>query len=246
MKCLIAISTCYDFETNGSNNAMRETWLPDVKNFPDLEYRFFVGKGQGAENQLLVGELPADMVFLPEVEDGYGTLTYKTKASLIWAHERGYDFIFRCFPDTYVRLDRLMASGFEAYDYFGDFNGNPDVNMLEHGRAQNYAVGGPGYWLSKRAYQLLLDKPVLGIWKDSVTPYTEDLWTGNLLGRTFIGQLPPMDPPLKYFDDRHRFINKGSRYFATKQNPVISLHLSNPDRYSKDKMYKAHEAYLNS
>src|SRR5947209_1793552 len=115
MRCLIAISSCYDFERNGNNHALRDTWLPDVAKVPDLDYKFFMGFGQGAES----AELPSDCVFLPDVEDGYGTLTYKTRASLNWAHERSYDFVFRCFPDTYVRVDRLMRSGFEAYDYFG-------------------------------------------------------------------------------------------------------------------------------
>jgi hypothetical protein len=246
VKCLIAISTCYDFEKNGSNDALRETWLPDVGKFPELDYRLFVGRGQGAEDHLLMDELPRDMILLPDVEDDYGHLTYKTRASLRWAHAQNYDFVFRCFPDSYVRVDRLMNCGFTENDYHGDFRGDAKVNALEHGRAQNYASGGPGYWLSKRAYSLLVDKPILGVWKDNLTPYVEDLWTGNWLGRTFIGQLPAMDPPLKYFDDQHRFINHGSRFWPTKQNDVITSHLSCPERYTKDKMYSAHQAFLNS
>jgi len=236
MKYLIAISSCYDFEKNGSNDAMRETWLPDVGKFPGLEYRFFFGYGQGAESADLLG----DCILLPEVPDDYGHLTYKTRDSLKWAHERDFDFVLRAFPDTYIRVDRLMASGFRDFDYWGDFRGDASVNMLEHGRAQNYASGGPGYWLSKRAYSLLIDFPVLGVWRDELTPYVEDLWVGNVLGRTFIGQLPAMNPPLKYFDDQHRFVNRGSRYWPTPKNDVISSHLSCPDRYTKETMYAAH------
>jgi len=234
-KYLIAISSCYDFEKNGSNDALRETWLRDFVKFPGLHFRFFMGFGQGAES----AQLNYDSVLLPDVPDDYGHLTYKTRASLRWAGENDYDFVFRCFPDTYVRLDRLMSCGFEDYDYYGDFRGDPSTNEVTHQRAQNYASGGPGYWLSKRAYSLLLDAPILGVWRDEITPYTEDLWTGNILGRH-------LDIKLKYFDDTKRFINRGSRScgWPTPSNQIITSHLSCPDHpYTKDRMYAAHQVW---
>ncbi len=237
MRVLIAISSCYDFERNGNNQAMRDTWLPDLA---FLNYRFFFGYGQGAE----LGEIPGDAVFLPDVPDDYGHLTYKTQASLRWAAERNYDFVFRCFPDTYVRVDRLMSSGFEDHDYHGDFRSEeggltqstPRVHRPTLQEAQNYASGGPGYWLSKRAYSLLLDAPILGLWRDELMVYVEDMWVGNILGRH-------LEVPLKYFDDTHRFINKGSNFWPTPKNQVISSHLSCPDRYDKRMMYAAHEIW---
>ena len=235
MRCLIAISSCYEYERNGNNNAMRETWLPDIRRFKDLHYRFFVGVGQGAEHTVT----PADCILLRDVPDDYGNLTYKTQSSLRWAHRHEYDFVFRCFPDTYCRVDRLMSCGFEQYDYYGDFRGDPSTNEVSHQRAQNYASGGPGYWISKRAYELLLHAPVLGVWRDEITPYTEDLWTGNILGRH-------LDLHLRYFDDTHRFINRGSRYWPRKDNIAITAHLSCPDHpYTKDRMYAAHAHWRN-
>lgn len=47
MKTLIAISTCRKFETDGSNAAIRETWLRDALP-PGFDYRFFVGRGDGS------------------------------------------------------------------------------------------------------------------------------------------------------------------------------------------------------
>jgi len=235
VKYLIAISSCYDFEKNGNNNAMRETWLPDIVHFPGLQYRFFMGHGQGAQS----AELNPDSVFLADVPDDYGHLTYKTRSSLRWAAEHGYDFVFRCFPDTYVRLDRLMTCGFTEHDYYGDFRGDPSTNEVTHQRAQNYASGGPGYWLSKRAYTLLLDAPVLGVWRDEITPYTEDLWTGNILGRH-------LDVKLRYFDDTRRFMNRGSRSCAwpAPSNDIITAHLSCPDHpYTTDRMFRAHRIW---
>jgi hypothetical protein len=228
MRYLIAISSCYDFEKSASNDAMRETWLPDVGKFPGLEYRFFFGYGQGAET----AQLPADCILLPDVEDGYGTLTYKTLSSLRWAHENNFDFVFRCFPDCYVRVDRLMACGFETVDYIGDFRGDPSTNEVTHQRAQNYASGGAGYFLSRRAFEIAMHGPVLGIWRDEITPYAEDLVIGNLLGRSSI--------PLKYRDLTSRFINRGSHNYPRPDNDFITAHLSCPDKYSVDFMHSAH------
>lgn len=235
MKSLIAISSCGDFESNGNNQALRETWLNDLSPYSRLHYKFFFGVGQNAP------ELE-DSVILSDVPDDYGHLTYKTRASLRWAHAEGYEYVFRCFPDTYVRVDRLMRCGFEIADYHGDFRseegGRPDGGtgklMPTLQQAQNYASGGAGYWLSRKAFSFLLDAPVLGVWRDDLTPYVEDLWVGNILGKC--GTL------LRYFDDT-RFCNHGSRMWPNPGNDVITAHMSCPERYDKSSMYAAHAAW---
>jgi hypothetical protein len=234
LKALIAISSCGDFEANGNNQALRDTWLPDLEQF-GVDYKFFFGVGQDAP------ELP-DSIVLPDVPDDYGNLTYKTRASLRWAHAQGYDFVFRCFPDTYVQVERLMASGFAVNDYHGDFRseegGRTDGGTGEYRptlqEAQNYASGGAGYWLSRRAFEFLLNAPVTGVWRDDLTPYVEDLWVGNILGKCGL--------TLNYFDDR-RFCNHGSRMWPNPANYLITAHMSCPDRYDKTTMYAAHEAW---
>jgi hypothetical protein len=230
MKALIAISSCGDFERNGNNQAMRDTWLPQVRMFSGLDYRFFFGVGQHAR------ELD-DAIVLPDVQDDYANLTYKTRASLRWAHAQGYDFVFRCFPDTLVRVERLMAYGFEKYDYLGDFRGDvppPGVTLQQAG---DYASGGPGYWLSRRAFDLLLDAPVLGVWRDEITTFAEDLWTGRILGQHPV--------TLAYRDEQHKFVNRGSckRAWPYQNNDVISSHLSCPIAYNRSVMYAAHRAF---
>ena len=221
MKLLIAISSCYDFEKNGNNQVLRETWLPDA-----ADYKFFMGEGQGAETE----KLADDTIFLPGVDDGYGDLSKKTQHSLRWAHERGYDYVFRCFPDTYCRPERLTASGFETHDYHGDFRG-------EQCRPDNYPSGGPGYFLSRRAFELLLDAPIEGVHRVSV--YAEDLWVGQILNRH-------RDKGLKYFDDP-RFVNHGTRAAGPlRHNSLISTHLSCPDRYNSDRMREKHAEWLAS
>jgi hypothetical protein len=226
MKALIAISSCGDFESNGSNQAMRDTWLKDIAAYSSVQYKFFFGVGQNAP------QLP-DSVILPDVDDGYGFLTYKTQASLRWAHEQGYDFVFRCFPDTYVCVDRLMACPFEDFDFYGDFRGEVATAEVSLQQAQDYASGGAGYFLSRKAFSFLLDAPVLGIWRDDITPYAEDLWVGNRLG--VCGTV------LRYFSDV-RFCNHGSRFWPNPGNETVTAHMSCPDRYDKALMYAAHEA----
>jgi hypothetical protein len=222
-RCLIAISTCWDFEKNGFNAACRDTWIPEaVKNF---DVRFFVGKGQGAET----ADLPDDTVLL-DVDDGYQTLSYKTRAYLRWAHEREYPFCFGCFPDTYCVPSRLLECGFACFDYFGDFH-----DAAVRG---NYAVGGPGKFLSRKAMKCLIDAPILGVWDDAITPWAEDLWVGQILKNY---------PDLTYHDDWARFVNHGSRYFPTRGNGVITCHLSCPEPYTDTaRMYAAHNSFLYS
>ncbi len=238
MKLLIAISTCGDFERNGNNRAMRETWLADLQHFPNLTYKFFFGRGQGIDP----GSRPADGILLPDVPDDYGHLTYKTRASLRWADAAGYDFVFRCFPDTYVRVDRMMACRFNEFDYYGDFRseagGRTDGGTGEYRptlqEAQNYASGGAGYWLSRAAFVHLVNAPVLGVWRDEVTPYVEDLWVGNRLGKCGV--------KLRYFDDG-RFVNHGTAFWPDPANDAITAHLSCPGPYRKALMYGAHAAW---
>lgn len=213
MKPLIAVLTCWTFEVNGHNDALRRTWLKDAKGL--FDYKFFVGTGQGAE----AAALPPDTVFLPDVDDGQGAVTYKLRAALRWVCERDYEFVYRCFPDTYARPERLLTCGFDAHDYHGDFRG-------EHATPDNYPSGGPGNFMSRRVMELALDAPIEGPGADGkhtrVWPYADDLWFGQVLNWH-------RDKGFRYFDDT-RFINRGSRAVGPlKTNSIVATHLSCPD-----------------
>lgn len=231
MRLLVAVSTCWDWEKNGNNDVLRSCWLKDCT-AAGIDYKLFVGSGQGAENT----GLPSDTVWLSEVDDAFGDLSKKTQHSLRWAYEQQYDYVYRCFPDTYCRPERLVRCGFEANDYYGDFRG-------EHCTPDNYASGGPGYWMSRRAFELVLNAPIIGPEATGkhtrVWPYAEDLWVGQVLNwHRNLG--------LKYFDD-NRFINRGTNQAGPlASNSIISTHLSYPDRYHSGKMKEKHQAWLNS
>lgn len=238
MKYLIAISSCEAFESNGFNQAMRDTWLADLSDpqFKDIDYRFFVGHGANGFGNTSEGytkndpRCKYDMVQV-DCEDAYTHVTYKTQASLRWANEHGYDFVFRCFPDTYVRLDRLMACGFRDFDYYGDFRGSADW--------PGYASGGAGYWLSRKAYQRLLSAPILGIGRDDIMMRVEDLWVGHSLPQQHATR----------FDDQ-RFKNTRDDC-PSKDNDFVTAHLSyiscngqlKAELYNPTEMFAAHKPW---
>src|SRR5271166_901469 len=120
MKPLITISTCTAWEDDSHNEVLRQTWLKDCKD--RIEYRFFVGGDTRAKNDLINVDIPSD---------GYDHLTFKTRESHRWALAQGYDYVFQCFPDTYVVVDRLLASIADIdanhQDYVGGFRGEQDV-----------------------------------------------------------------------------------------------------------------------
>lgn len=180
-KALICIASYVGGALRGENQALRDTWLKDC----DVDYKFFIGDGTSTgedETDMLMSfldskpeyfdkarvsanlapyEPQADEVIL-HVPDDYMHLAYKVRDEFRWAVDHGYDNIFSIGADIYVDAKRLMNSGFERHDYTGKLaNVNPDC------------AGGGGYWLSRRAAERVIDRPV--------TFWAEDKWVGQTL-----------------------------------------------------------------
>ena len=79
-----------------------------------------------------------------------------------WALTHGCDYVFNCFCDTYVDIEKLMHSGFEEHDFIGM---TYDTNRCPQ--------GGGGYWLSKKCLEILVSAHV-DFWAD-------DGWAGFTL-----------------------------------------------------------------
>lgn len=189
---------------NGNQQAIRDTWAKS----PAIPYRFFLGDVD-AEN--------VDEVSLP-CPDNYFSLPMKTKMSLEWALKEGYTHTFRCFTDTFIDTLRLRNSAFAEADYIG--------NPFQHGTKGFFMHGGPGYWLSRRASELVVSKELNGA-------TLEDQWVGLSLIDT--------DVTIKC-DYRY---SMGLSYVYRQlsvlpDNDIISEHLSkHRENYDKQQMYQA-------
>jgi hypothetical protein len=143
-KVLIAVPSCEADRELVS--ACKATWADSVNNPCDIV--FFTGEILG-------------------VPDSYEDLPIKVQAICKWALDRNYDFMLKVDSDTFVWVDRILGSGFEQHEYSGYCN--PKVAAKD-----NYASGGAGYWLSKRAMQIVAEA--------SLTSDTcEDRWVGRVL-----------------------------------------------------------------
>lgn len=133
-KTLIGILSCHSLRQ--WEQAVRETWVTDIT--AGTDYKFFLG------NPIVPAE--QDEVFL-DVNDTFHGITEKTVGMYRWALENGYKWCFKCDLDTLVRPQALLESDFRQFDWVG-------------GQNNFFASGGAGYWLSRRAMQIVIDHPM--------------------------------------------------------------------------------------
>ena len=156
MKILIAVTCCCGHEAQAE--LLRTLWTKTVP--AEVDCFFFYGRGPYIMRR-------NDEIVL-DCGDGYDDLTEKSKAIYAWALAHDYDYVFDVDDDTYVRVERLLASDFASFDYVGRLSTISGV----------YASGGPGIWLSRRALEILVREPV--------TDTVDDRWVGNTLAKNGI------------------------------------------------------------
>jgi hypothetical protein len=216
-KLLVGLSSCQAWEDNGYNDVIRECWLNECAAL-GIDYKFFHGENS----------TPGPDIINFNVGDDMEHLTFKHKEQVRWAYKQGYDWLYRCFPDTYCRPERLIRCGFEGHDYHGDFRGEP-------ARPDNFCSGGPGFILSRKAMGVIINAD---IGDDARSMQADDLWTGKILASCFDAM------NLAYFDD-HRLINRGAcNPGPLRTNEIISSHLSYPGGYRPELMRKKHADWL--
>jgi hypothetical protein len=133
LKVLIAVFCCHKYRA--WEQTIRDTWAKDSS----VDVKFFLGNP--------VETVPAiDEVFV-NADDTQAGRTNKLVEVYRWALAHGYDYVFRCDPDTFVRPALLLDCGFERHDYMGALN-------------SVFASGGSGFWLSKRAMQIVTTEPI--------------------------------------------------------------------------------------
>jgi glycosyltransferase involved in cell wall biosynthesis len=233
-RTLIAINSWSKGAVNGENQAMRDTFLKEVPNYPGLEYRFFIGDGTPSKEdetalwksytkyeiiaygrkaneskKWSVPFTPKDDEVLLHVMDDYSHVAYKTREGHRWGVERGFSWIFQCCPDTYIDLPKLMASDYRDHSYIGS------DGKYKGGTAS----GGCGYWLDNRASRIVMNSPV--------TDWAEDRWVGNIMMKNGI----PFHSDPRYWSDYP--------LHPTIDNDLITSHLCiTPNAYDPNLMRK--------
>lgn len=198
MKVLIAIESC--LRDRHLHAAHRNTW---VRELSGADLKFFMG-GTGTPEP--------DEEFLP-VADDYISLPFKTKTICHWAIARGYDYLFKADSDTFIHPGRLLASGFEKYEYTGFYLGHPRGEGYDWVKRGAYASGGSGYWLCRRAMEFIAGADLKQDYIDPQKGSTlgEDLQVGRVLSAVDIEC---------YCDPRYHIMVPGPK----PNNDVITLH----------------------
>jgi hypothetical protein len=185
---------------NSQIKACRDTWVKDLAAYPNVDVRFFYGRGANRQ------PLP-DEVFLT-CGDDYASLPHKTKAMCQWAIEHGYDYIFKTDDDTFVWVDRLMNSGFEGHDYVG---------AVSYISKFPYATG-LGYWISAKAARLVA--------AGTPTGSMEDHWVGEVMHKHGIAHVCDH----RYRSVGSRFVGIGGMFSMPEfALPNIAIHPCNSD-----------------
>jgi galactosyltransferase len=185
MKVCIAIKACRTRRDCALRSKQRESWATQ-SSIPVL---WFVGNG----------ETVTDDVIHLDCDDTYNKLIDKTRAMVKYVLDNDYDYAFFTDTDTFICVDKLLASGFEAHDYIGWCRG------------RDYAQGGSGYWLSRKAMTALID---------DTTPTTHTIWedmhVGHVLARHGI---------TPHHDERY-LVGPANVHmdWPTKGNAIITLH----------------------
>jgi len=207
MRILVALSSCQGFEDSGLNTPLRATWLPDAKAL-GMDYKFFHGVGAAPKE---------DVVVLNVVDELYG-LTEKLKGKCRWAIEQGYDYIFSCFPDTYVCPKKLIEVINTCPDYLG--------NVHQFPGSVPFVQGGPGVILSRKSCEILSNDPSSYL--------NDDCWAADVLSKHRINAVH--HPGFTAFGPG-----------PLRNNSSITNHLSTqPCGYTGDNLRAEHKRWLES
>ena len=213
MKIFIGIHGAHSQPEN--MRAQRETWLRDL---PDsIGFRHFLGQPWGDDPDAVYLPIADGPIFAQKFQRTW-ILNRKTEALVRYAFEHDYDYVFKCDDDTYVHIDRLLESGFEAHDY----SGYTDLHHANDVGNYRWAQGGAGYWLSRRAMAVICQNGLHRMRE-------EDFAVGQLLAAN--GIAPHHDgryvPKLKPAD-----IKNPETVTLHKVDPALMRHIHD-DKFSK-------------
>ncbi len=189
MKLTIAVKSCIQHLEDGYHDVIRQTWGKDAKSL-GIDVRFFTGDSYRRHE--------ADEVFL-DCPDDYNSLPWKTKAICQWAFGKATDHIFLCDTDTFLIPKKLLACGYQSYDYVGKIDKplgetfsyrtvSRDGVIEAHQNIYPWASGGYGYFLSRTAFAHVAETNPKG--------WAEDFNVGQQLGPMYVmGEISMLHTP---------------------------------------------------
>ena len=178
MKILFAVISYAGDAINGSHQAIRDTWGKDVM-AAGADLAFFIGKRQTGWEPKSKDEILTNAEALL-TQDDHDYFQYLIKEMLRWSIRQGYDFTFLCCNDTFIIPEKLMASGFEKFDYSGFFVprdiplGTKTTEDVYGHKLYLWADAGAGWFLSKKAAKIVVDS--------KCDQWGGDIWIGQTLG----------------------------------------------------------------
>jgi hypothetical protein len=185
MKILFAVNSWDVAAKHGFHQVIRDTWGGDVT---PADLRFFMPRVSDQRS------LP-DEVFV-DVSRDYDCICREVQEVLRWSVREGYDFTILLSTDSFLIPQKVLACGFEKYDYSGDFAFNETVPFGEvmgdtvnctfntqegyrvHRHLYNWAGAGPARILSRKATAVVAERT-----KEAEYWYAaDDIMIGQILG----------------------------------------------------------------
>lgn len=161
-KLIIGVLTAAKFEARRAG--VMATWGRDAVAHHDVDLVFLIG-----DPSLKMPRREGQLLYLP-IPDDYDSLPQKTRWFCLWAlaHGGAWNRLFKCDDDTYVRVERLLAGGWNEH-IVGCKDGNGD-----------HFHGGAGYLISREAAlsvaaRLTAEKG-LEDWKARDAAYAGGMW----------------------------------------------------------------------
>lgn len=203
MKIIVGVLT--KSEMTQRRRACEDTWFCRLRQANNVTALFLTGM-----NEMDGSYVEGDTLLLASRDD-YMALAYKTKAFCQWAMTQEFDYLFKCDDDTFIATDRFLE-----YQPEGDYIG---VDPCDHINPK-FASGGAGYWLSRRAAQIVADMDVKAICsREKCKPCSEDLVVYHAL----------MEKGIKFVQDkRFQAWNQPHRH-PHAANEIITCHYIKPE-----------------
>jgi len=189
MQYLIGVTTCHVPKYRDKILAQRQTWWQDAGGVIDVHW-FYGGLPTDPRR---IYSYPED-VFLTASGDAYLERPSKIRGMCRWALASGYDWVLKTDDDVYIDIPRLLNVAPTREDYVGRA---VEFRDRVTKRVTVKFASGFGYWLSRKAMQVIADAPdFTGL---------EDRWVAEQLfaagitltadSERYVACYPGIDPP---------------------------------------------------